>query len=150
LGLQGSVPREARKPLQSLTSQEFSILWAIADRLAPAKGNFPPASAIEVPEKIDAFLATVDPATRGELKLVLKLVENALPGVFLDGRVRPFTKCDPATQDAILEGWRLSSILARRTIFKALNNLVGATYYGSPETYALVGYPGPPNYGNLK
>ncbi len=150
LALQGTTPREPRQPLQALSSQEFSILWALADRMAPAHENFPAASTIEVPERIDSFLASVDPATRGEVKLLLKIVENALPGLILDGRVRPFSKCSPETQDAILEGWRTSSISARRTIFKALNNLVAATYYGSPETYAAVGYPGPPNYGNLK
>jgi hypothetical protein len=32
----------------------------------------------------------------------------------------------------------------RRTGFQALKRLSAAVYYGSPETYASVGYPGPP------
>jgi hypothetical protein len=37
-----------------------------------------------------------------------------------------------------------SRISVRRTGFRALKRLVTAAYYSSPETFAAVGYPGPP------
>ena len=71
-------------------------------------------------------------------------------GSLLDGRTRPFTQLDAAGQDATLDGWRRSRISVRRTAFQALHGLCMGSYYASPETYAAVGYPGPPDFGQTR
>ncbi len=150
LALRGTVPREPRRALQVLTLREYAILAAIADRVAPANGLFPAASAIEVPERIDDLLASSDPALAVDFGRVLALVENALPGLIFDGRTSTFSACDPEAQDRILAGWRESRLPARRMLYKGLVGLISGTYYSSPETWAAVGYPGPPAFGNLR
>ena len=148
LALRGTVLRAPARSLKVLSAQEYSILAAVADRICPPTGDFPAASAIGVAEDLDDLLAISDPAVHEELALVLRLVENALPGLLLDQRISTFTGSDPATQDRVLEGMRTSRLEARRTMFKALNGLVGATYYGNPAVWPAVGYPGPPRFGN--
>lgn len=147
LALRGTHLRAPSRELAVLSPQEYSILAAVADRICPENGNFPAASTIGVAEDLDELLRISDPAVGEELGLVLRLVENALPGLLLDGRFTTFTGSDPALQDRILEGMRTSRILARRTMFKALNGLVGATYYGNPAVWPAVGYGGPPRFG---
>lgn len=145
LGLRGTVRHAPKAPLLVFDEVEFSVLWAVAERVCPANGAFPAASTVGVAEKIDALMASLDPGTQAETKAVLRLVENALPGLLLDGRFTTFTGSSPAAQDAVLEGMRTSRLHLRRTMFKALGGLVGATYYAQPEVWGAVGYPGPPD-----
>ena len=145
LGLRATVLRAPAAPLLVLDEVEFSVLWAVVERVCPANGAFPAASSVHVAEKIDALMASLDPATQAETKQVLRLVENALPGLLLDGRFTTFTASPPDVQDRVLEAMRTSRLGLRRTMFKALAGLAGATYYAQPEVWGAVGYPGPPD-----
>lgn len=146
LGVRGTQVRAPRRPLKILDLTQYSVLAAAADRLAPTGPGWPTAGDLEVAEKIDDLLARGDPATAAELTQVLALLENALVGFVLGGRITTFTGSAPEVQDAVLDGWRRSRVSVLRTAFKALNGLVGASYFGDPRTYALVGYPGPPDF----
>lgn len=149
LSLQRTAPREPGRPLRALDARTFSILAAVADRVAPAREGFPAASDLQVAEKVDELLATVDPAVVDEVTQVLHLLENGLAGLVFDGRPRAFTALDPAAQDRALAAWQGSRLHLRRTAYKALHGLCAAAYYASPEIYPAVGYPGPPDFGNV-
>lgn len=149
LGLRSTVTRAPRRPLKTLDERQFSVLAAVADRVMPGDGDeLPSAWALEVPEKVDGVLATVHPADAAEMGQLLLLLESALAGFVLDGRPRTFTASSPEQQDAALGDWRASRIGVRRTGFRALQKTILAAYYGSPETWEAVGYPGPPDFGN--
>ena len=47
-------------------------------------------------------------------------------------------------QDRHLRSWQSSRLAIRRTGFQAMKRLTCAIYFASPETYASVGYGGPP------
>ncbi|MCO4745868.1 MAG: gluconate 2-dehydrogenase subunit 3 family protein [Proteobacteria bacterium] len=149
LSLRGTIYRDPRRPLQTLSPRQFSTLAAIADRISPASGDAPSAWEVEVPEGIDELMSTKAPADAEELGMVLDLVENALVGLMFDLRATTFTGSSPATQDAVLAGMRTSSIAARRTMFHALRGLCCATYWSHPRAYAITGYRGPPDFGNV-
>lgn len=144
LHLRRSRLRTPATPLQVLSVAEYSVLAAIADRLIPAGNGFPPAAQMRCAEKADAVLVRAHPGVLAELKQLIALFESALAGLLFDGRPTPFTQLDPEAQDRALLAWRNSRIAIRRTGYKALRNLLSATYYASPEAYAAVGYPGPP------
>jgi hypothetical protein len=150
LYLRETVRRQPASKLEVLDEREFSVLWAVAERMCPGGEGFPRASEVHVAEKVDAFLANSHPGVQADVKKVLGLLESALAGSLLDGRTRPFTQLDPTEQDATLDGWRRSRIAVRRTAFQALHGLCMGSYYASPETYAAVGYPGPPDYGQAR
>jgi len=99
---------------------------------------------VNVAEKADAFLAPLDPGSAKDLKQLLMLFDNALFSVVMGGPPRPFTQMSPDEQDRHLRSWATSRLAIRRTGFQALKRLAAAIYFGSPETYASVGYPGPP------
>lgn len=150
LALQPTRLRMPRRPLLVLDQKSYSILSAIAERVAPAHGGFPSAATLEVPEKIDALLARSEPATVSEVEQVLRLIENGVTGLVFSGRPKTFTSLDGPEQDAVLAGWMTSRLALRRTAYKAVQGLCAAAYYASPEIYPLVGYPGPPDFGNFK
>lgn len=133
--------------LKLLSEEEHAILAAIAARIAPGDGappSWPSSGTLDCAGKIDALLATVHPEVGAEFRQLLHLFESGLFGLALTATPTPFTRCAPAQQDARLEAWRHSRLALLRSGHQALKRLTHATYYSSPEVYALVGYPGPP------
>jgi hypothetical protein len=131
-------------PFQVLSPEEATVVLALADRLVPERAGFPRPREVGVPRKVDAIVGMTHPATQEEVRRLLRLFENALAGLLLDGQLRTFTGCAPAAQDARIRAWARSRLALRRTGYRALTRLVYAAYYASPETYGALGYPGPP------
>jgi hypothetical protein len=133
--------------LKLFTAEEHAVMAAVAARIAPGDGappTWPSAEALDCAGKIDALMATVHPEVGAELRQLLHLFENGLFGLALTATPTPFTRCTPAQQDARIQAWRRSRLALLRSGYQALKRLTHATYYSSPEVYALVGYPGPP------
>jgi hypothetical protein len=140
----GPAPRRA---LALLTPDEHAIVAAIAARIVPGDGagaTWPTAEDLDCAGKIDALMATTHPRVGAEFRQLLHLFENGLGGLLTNLQPAPFSRCSPAEQDARLEAWRYSRLALLRSGYQALKRLCQATYYSSPETYAHVGYPGPP------
>jgi hypothetical protein len=99
---------------------------------------------VDVAGKADAFLAPLPASDAKDLKQLLALFDNALFSFLSGGPARPFTEMDTAEQDAHLRAWQTSRLAIKRTGFQAMKRLCCAIYFGAPQTYASVGYPGPP------
>jgi hypothetical protein len=126
-------------PLVCLSSRSFQVLVAVARRVVSAKGADP----VAVAHGVDRALSYALPETQAEVDKLLGLFENALPGLFLDGRVLPFTRLSPTSQDSVLESWRTSRITVRRVGYQALRRLVLAAYYMEESSWGPLGYAPP-------
>lgn len=165
-GRPGKAPRQ---PLRILTSAEYAIFAAVAARVCPRDGEtlaagepakakakakadaaggagatWPPADSVDCAGKVDALMTELHPQAAAEFRQLLHVFENGVTGLFSIGSPRTFTASGPAEQDRRLEAWRRSRVAVFRSGYQAMKRLAHATYYSSPETYALVGYPGPP------
>ncbi|HJN74175.1 MAG TPA: hypothetical protein QGF58_09610 [Myxococcota bacterium] len=149
LALRGSRLRTPAHALKVLSETEYSVLAAIADRVAPSGEGFPPAHELEVAEHIDALLASAHPGIAMEIKQALLLVENALAALLFDGRYDTFTASPPEVQDQIWADWSDSSLETRRTVYKALTGLCTGTYWANESLWEGIGYPGPPDLSAL-
>jgi len=136
--------------LKQLSERQYLTLAAVAARVCPQRKNAPSTDDVQVAQKLDLLLETMHPADSQDFKQLLNLFDNALAGLLLDGRITTFTGASAAVQDEILQSWRTSTFLVKRTGYKAMVGLCAATYFGDPSTYASVGYPGPPDYGNVR
>jgi hypothetical protein len=130
--------------LQVFSAEEATVLAAIAERLVPERAGFPRPRQLGLVARVDAVAAMAHPATQQELRQLVRLFEGALAGLVLDGQPTLFTASTPEAQDRRLRAWSRSRIALRRTGYRALKKLVYAAYYAAPETWAAVGYPGPP------
>lgn len=146
VALAPTVLRAPRTPLQVLTPQAFSVVAALADRVCPGAAGLPSAWDLGVPEQVDAYLATVDPRTAGELVLGLRLLESGLIGLVLDGRRRTFTALSGPEQDSVLHAWRTSRLAPRKQAYAGLLRLLKSVYWARPEVWRHVGYEGPPRF----
>lgn len=140
------ISRTSRRQLKLFSEAEYAIFAAVAARVVPgdsAGPAWPSAESLDCAGKTDELLSRCHPDVGRDFVRLLRLFENGLTGVFTDGRPTPFTRLDPQEQDARLNAWRHSRISLLRSGYQAMVRLSHATYYSSPETFALVGYPGP-------
>jgi hypothetical protein len=84
-----------------------------------------------------------------EVRQLVGLFENALFGLLLDGQWRTFTASTHEQQDARIRAWQQSRLEVRRTGYRALKKIVYSSFYGAPETWGAIGYPGPPPTGGM-
>jgi hypothetical protein len=137
-------------PLRALDARTWSVLASVAQAMCPGGDGLPSADELDIASGLDLTLSTLHPADQAELKQGLLLLDNALPGLLLDGRPQPFSRADVGVRAATLLGWRTSRIGLRRQVFKAVRGLVMAAYWGHPRLYAAAGYPGPPDFGQAQ
>jgi hypothetical protein len=158
VALRGTRLRPVARPLRFFTPAEYAVFAAVADRVLafdpatprPADvrvGARPPPPSpdeVGVAAKADAFLAGVDANSAADFKQLLALLDNGLFSLLGGGPPRPFTRMSADDQDRTLLSWSRSRLAVKRTGFQALKRLTAAIYFGSPETWASVGYAGPP------
>lgn len=130
-------PRGGTKVLDSV---EFAVLAAIAARVVRVPGADP----VAIAHTIDDSLARAVPEAAADLKKVLRLFENALVGLVLDRRSRPFTRLDGDEQDRVLLAWRDSSLVLRRGAYGAIRKLCLTSWYRKEPSWPGIGYSGPP------
>jgi len=129
-----------RRALRALDARRFAIAAAVAGRTVRAPGADP----IEIAHRLDDYLVLATPEVRKDILQLLLLFDNALAGLLFDGRPKPFTRLSPEAQDAALLAWRDSKVTVRRAGYHALRKLTLSLHYASPDTWASVSYPGPP------
>lgn len=130
--------------LLALSPREYAVVMALAERMMPVSGDYPTIDKMQVGLNADRILTKVDETALKEMKQLLNLFENALPNFLFGLRITPFTQMAAADQDAVLAEWMRSGLEVRRTGYTALRGLVLAAYFVKHETWAAVGYPGPP------
>jgi hypothetical protein len=147
LALRSTAMRTPTTPLKALTDRQYSILYAVAERLCPGDpAGLPSASELGVAEKVDLHLYRSHPGVAKEFGILLLLIENALVEMISEGVTTTFTNSTSAVQDQILDGWKGSGVTFQRTAYRALLGLCMATYWSDPRTHAWLGYPGPPPF----
>jgi hypothetical protein len=129
-----------RRALRVFDETQFSVLAAVAARTVTAPGADP----VAIAHSVDEGFALQPAEVQRDFKQLLTLFENALAGVLLDHRLRPFTRLDSEGQDATLRAWRDSRIALRRGGYLALRSLTTSAHYACSSTWAALGYPGPP------
>lgn len=132
------------EPLEYFSEREYSIFHAIAETVVVVPANAPSVERMKVTLLADRHLARLDEDARRDFHRLLGLFDNALAGLLLTGTIAPFTQLSPEGRASMMKKWESHRIGALRSGYQALKRLACACYYGNPETYAAVGYPGPP------
>jgi hypothetical protein len=83
------------------------------------------------------------PAVQGEIAQLFGLLQFPLTRRFIAG-VGPWEHATRDDVTAFLERWRTSKSMLLRSGYQALHQLVMAGWYGQPESWPSIGYPGPP------
>lgn len=126
-------------PLGALEASAFQVLVAVASRVVTVSGADP----VAIAHGVDRALTYALPESQVAMNQLLGLFENALPGLLLDGRVKPFTHLSPESQDSVLESWRRSRLTLRRSGYQALRRLVLSAHYVEESSWGALHYQPP-------
>jgi hypothetical protein len=129
--------------LRLLAPWEFIVVRDLARRVvAPdrSSGVVTPDEA-GVAEFIDRYLSEMRPATRVDVRRMLRFIEQLAP--LRSGLFGRFTNLSAPHQDRVLSALESSSIDQLRAGFQAIKGLVMMGYYRDPRTFPVLGYGGP-------
>ncbi len=113
---------------------------AFAARVVPGEGgNAPGAGSEEVVRVAEQFVQGQETAVRAKLGLLLKVFDWCAA---LRYGAR-FTHLSAVNQDAYLRAWERCPVQSFRFGFSSLRNLVLLAFYTQPESWPMIGYPGP-------
>jgi hypothetical protein len=135
-GCAADYPEGEGAALKVLSPKEFAVALAAAEALLVGV----PVPAEKVARRIDHELALAGDPVRGDVKLVLTLLEHLTP---LGGRLKRFTALDPAARLRYLHGWRESRFNLRRGAFQAIKAFVYFYAYADDATRPHTGFTGP-------
>lgn len=93
--------------------------------------------------RLDDALAGFPVATQAELSQLLALLASPPGRIGLAGLRSDWPDASVDELEASLQAMRTSSLAMRQQIYHALRDLTNAAYYADPQTWPLLGYPGP-------
>jgi hypothetical protein len=119
--------------------------------LAGALPADPKARAEAVREVVEAFhraVAGMSPAVQEEIGELVGLLAFAPTRIVFTGLASPVEKSSADEIGAFLSRWRRSDFDLLRAGYQALTQLIQASWYDNPSSWAAIGYPGPPKLTN--
>jgi hypothetical protein len=133
---------------QGLTLPQRHIVGALVPAILagalPAADEARGRAVAQTVDGVGVAIAGLSAAAQKELGELFALLDFALARVLL-ARLRPRWEEAPAdVVAAFLQDWRTSRLGLLRSAYAALHDLVLGAWYGSPETWEAIGYPGPP------
>ncbi len=136
------VPLPDGYPFLFLSPTDRAILTAIAPVILD--GGLPSHAVEDVVRGVDVAIAGLPPQVQGEVAQLFALLGLPVTRRLVAGVWSNWQEARPEDVAAFLQRWRFSSIAMLRSAYQALHRLVAAAWYGNPESWQAIGYPGPP------
>jgi hypothetical protein len=146
-GCGGGTPPPSDVALVVLTPRTYAVFNAAAcTMIGPRGAALIDARMIDPAAEADAILAR-SPALAAPLSQALLVLEF---GIWpLVRKVRPFTSLTIGGQRAVVTDLAESGVELKRALYGGVRSLAMATFYASPTSRALTGYPGPFGTGDV-
>ena len=110
----------------------------------PAEPKAREAAVREVVEAFHRAVAGMSPAVQEEIGELVGLLTFAPTRILFTGLSSPVEKSPPEEIAKFLTRWRRSDFDLLRAGYQALTQLIQASWYDNPASWAAIGYPGPP------
>ena len=93
---------------------------------------------------VERAIAGLAPATQNEIGELFDLLAFPLTRMLAAGIWSPWPQATPQAIGNFLESWRHSRFDLLKSGYAALHDLIFGAWYARPDTWAAIGYPGPP------
>lgn len=121
-----------------------ALVPAILAGALPAAGAARGQAIAQTVDGVGVAIAGLSAAAQKELAELFALLGFAPARLLLAGLWPAWEEATPAQVATFLQGWRNSRFALLRSAYAALHDLVLGAWYGRQETWAAIGYPGPP------
>ena len=132
-----------------LTRSDRVLLVALVPVMLEGALPSEPAAAKRAIETVithfDQTVSYFTPATSGEVRQLLSLLEFPLTRVLLAGILTAWEKENTAAIRSFLKRWQTSRLALFRSGYGALHDLICGAWYANPQSWPRIHYPGPPH-----
>ena len=133
---------------QGLTLSERTIIGALVPAILagalPEAGEARGKAVARTVDGVGVAIAGLSAPAQKELAELFTLLGFAPARVLLAGLWPRWEEASTADIAAFLQGWRTSRLGLLRSAYAALHDLILGAWYGTPEAWPAIGYPGPP------
>lgn len=148
VGLAGSVLLACAGQVRGAGDEEAAMLAAVAGAvlagMLPAAGAPRRAALDETVRGVRQAVAGLSAPAQKEVGELFSLLTMAPGRRLLAGVSVPWAEAGEAEVAAFLERWRFSRFALLQGAYAALHDLLLGAWYGRSDTWAAIGYPGPP------
>ncbi len=137
----GAVPQGLTLPERTIIA---ALVPAILAGVLPAAGEARQKAIVQTVDGVGVAIAGLSAAAQKELAELFALLGFAPARALLAGLWPRWEEATPAQIADFLQGWRTSRLGLLRSAYAALHDLVLGAWYGTPEAWPAIGYPGPP------
>ena len=110
----------------------------------PADGAGQPELIVRTLAGVERAIGGLAPATQKEIGELFDLLAFPLTRMLAAGIWSPWPEATPEAIGNFLESWRHSRFDLLKSGYAALHDLIFGAWYARPDTWAAIGYPGPP------
>jgi hypothetical protein len=147
LALLRRMPARADAPLGVLEADQRQALAAIIPVMlagALPEGKARAQAVSDVADGVEAAVAGLPLHLQDEVAQLFGLLTFAPARCLVAGVWRPWSQAHPDDIGAFLQSWRGSRFSLLQSAYHALHELIMASWYARSESWAALGYPGPP------
>lgn len=94
---------------------------------------------------VQAAISALSPSAQREVDELLSLLTLGLTRGLATGVWADWQEATPAQIEGFLQRWRHSRLQLLQSGYHALHDLVLGSWYADPQSWAAIGYPGPPS-----
>ncbi|HTS52344.1 MAG TPA: hypothetical protein VMH26_03635 [Burkholderiales bacterium] len=131
-----------------LHAQERTVLAAVVPVMLSGALPEDPArqeqTVVQIIRGVDLAVSGLPSSVQDEVGELFALLAFPVTRRIVAGVASPWLEASPAAVGAFLERWRLSRFALLRSAYRALQELIMASWYGNPMSWPAIAYPGPP------
>jgi hypothetical protein len=116
---------------------------AVLDKTLPEQPAAKEAALTGLLSRIDILVGALPPYAQAELSQLLSVLGSGAGRLALAGLRTPWANASVQDLQAALQNMRLSSLVLRQQAYAALHDITASAYFSEPDTWLLLGYPGP-------
>ncbi|HJV62721.1 MAG TPA: hypothetical protein VJ743_17365 [Albitalea sp.] len=120
-----------------------AVARAVLDGALPQDAGASDAAIAAHLQRMDDTLAAFPAATQAELSQLLALLSSTAGRVGFVGLRSDWPQASVQDIQDALQSMRTSRLALRQQAYHALRDLTNAAYFADPQTWPLLGYPGP-------
>jgi hypothetical protein len=147
LALLRRLPAHAAAPAGVLDADARQALVAIIPVMlagALPEGEPRTQAVADVADGVETAIAGLPLHLQEEVAQLFDLLTFPATRCLVAGVWRSWPRAHPDDVEAFLQSWRTSWFGLLQSAYHALHELIMASWYARPESWAAVGYPGPP------
>ena len=121
-----------------------AVVNAMLDGVLPTQGQQRRPQVARTVDGIATAVGGLSAASQQEIGELFGLLVIAPARLVLAGVSKPWSEASVADVGEFLQSWRSSRLRLLQSAYGALHDLTFGAWYGRPETWEAISYPGPP------